>query len=199
MKDTLEAMEAALEALTCHETYFKHPAGDRAHKAIVMLRTAIAATADAQPAVSPCPGLVKVFGCYDAAQIPLEVRGVYQIDGFTTGVYVQMPSSAAAPAPDMQPVADLRCAKWLDPECADAGACQSLRFKSASDGLAWALGANAQLVEALREAEEYIAQHSQANGYGLLDHDHDRYERLPLLERLSAALSAAEAAQKGTT
>ena len=54
---------------------------------------------------------------------------------------------------------------------------------------------NAQLVEALREAEEYIAQHSQANGYGLLDHDHDRYERLPLLERLSAALSAAEAAQ----
>lgn len=58
---------------------------------------------------------------------------------------------------------------------------------------------NAQLVEALREAEEYIAQHSQATGYGLLDHDHDRYERLPLLERLSAALSAAEAAQKGTT
>lgn len=58
---------------------------------------------------------------------------------------------------------------------------------------------NARLVEALREAEEYIAQHSQANGYGLRDHDHDRYERLPLLERLSAALSAAEAAQKGTT
>lgn len=43
-----EAMRAALEALTCHETYFKHPAGDRAHKAIVMLRTALAATHDAQ-------------------------------------------------------------------------------------------------------------------------------------------------------
>ena len=41
--------------------------------------------------------MVKVYGCYDAAQIPLEVRGVYQIDGFTTGVYVNMPSGACAP------------------------------------------------------------------------------------------------------
>jgi hypothetical protein len=37
---------------------------------------------------------------------------------------------------DAQPVtkpqvSDLRCAKWLDPECADAGACQSLKFKGA--------------------------------------------------------------------
>jgi hypothetical protein len=33
------------------------------------------------------------------------------------------------PAPST--VADLRCAKWLDPECADAGACQSFKFKAA--------------------------------------------------------------------
>lgn len=43
--------------------------------------------------------------------------------------------TAAPPAPAAQPsatgVADLRDAKWLDPECADRGACQSLRFKAA--------------------------------------------------------------------
>ena len=40
--------------------------------------------------------------------------------------------NAARAALAAQPVADLRCAKWLDPECADTGACQSLRFKSAA-------------------------------------------------------------------
>ena len=40
--------------------------------------------------------------------------------------------SAALAAPQGGPVADLRDAKWLDPECADAGACQSLRFKPAA-------------------------------------------------------------------
>lgn len=39
--------------------------------------------------------------------------------------------AAALAAGQAQPVADLRCAKWLDPECADAGACQSLKFKAA--------------------------------------------------------------------
>ncbi len=47
---------------------------------------------------------------------------------------------------------------------------------------------------ALVEAEEYIAQHSQANGIGLRDHDHDRYERFPLLEKLRAAIDAARKA-----
>lgn len=31
---------------------------------------------------------------------------------------------------EQEPVADLRRAFWLDPECADAGACQSLKFKA---------------------------------------------------------------------
>jgi hypothetical protein len=31
---------------------------------------------------------------------------------------------------EQEPVTDLRCAFWLDPECADAGACQSLKFKA---------------------------------------------------------------------
>jgi hypothetical protein len=55
----------------------------------------------AQPSVSAEPvapiATVKVFGCYGAAQVPLDVRGVYQLDGFTTGVYVDMPSGACAP------------------------------------------------------------------------------------------------------
>lgn len=43
------------------------------------------------------------------------------------------PSSKAELAlePQAEPVKDLRMAKWLDPKCADAGACQSLVFKSA--------------------------------------------------------------------
>jgi hypothetical protein len=31
---------------------------------------------------------------------------------------------------EQEPVTDLRCAFWLDPECADAGVCQSLKFKA---------------------------------------------------------------------
>ena len=41
-------------------------------------------------------------------------------------LYLRPPAPAAQPS-----VADLRDAKWLDPECADRGACQSLRFKVA--------------------------------------------------------------------
>jgi hypothetical protein len=37
---------------------------------------------------------------------------------------------AALAQQEQEPVADLRCAFWLDPECADAGACQSLKFKA---------------------------------------------------------------------
>jgi hypothetical protein len=48
---------------------------------------------------------------------------------------------AAAPAapPREQPTADLRDAKWLDPECADAGGCQSLKFKAqpTAEPVAW--------------------------------------------------------------
>lgn len=40
------------------------------------------------------------------------------------------PALTAAPSAQAE-IPDLRCAKWLDPECADAGACQSLKFKAA--------------------------------------------------------------------
>lgn len=45
-----------------------------------------------------------------------------------------------------------------------------------------------QLEADLRNAEEYIAGHSQADAFGRLDHDHDKYVRLPLLVELRAAL-----------
>lgn len=43
---------------------------------------------------------------------------------------------------------------------------------------------------ALQEAEEYIGSYAQANGAGLRDHDHDKYERRPLLVKLRAARAA---------
>lgn len=47
-------------------------------------------------------------------------------------IYGEVYEAMIAAAPTAQPsVADLRDAKWLDPECADRGACQSLRFKAA--------------------------------------------------------------------
>lgn len=45
-----------------------------------------------------------------------------------------MEAALAEPVQDEQTtIADLRCAKWLDPECADKGACQSLKFKRPAD------------------------------------------------------------------
>ncbi len=49
------------------------------------------------------------------------------------------PAAPSVPASHLQPVGDLRAAKWLDPECADAGACQSLRFKAPSAPVGWKL------------------------------------------------------------
>lgn len=175
-----EAMRAALEALGYRLSGDPDPHIPEA-RAIELLRTAIAATPDAQPvAWQMRNNLGGQWSAWTQCE-PLDPSEPREALIGGRVVYQWRPVYVAPLAPATPPSTALEY------------------ITGYSDGPAWARGVNAQVVEALRAAEEYIAQHSQANGYGLLDHDHDRYERLPLLERLSAAISAAEAAQKGTT
>lgn len=99
-------------------------------------------------------------------------------------------SGAAPPAPqpaeaqpaERRPYGDLRHAKWLDPECYGAGACQSLRFKAAQP--AEPVAQPTELLNALR-AISLCSKNSMSS-----KEDCGRIAR--------AALSAYERARSGT-
>jgi len=57
------------------------------------------------------------------------------------------------------------------------------------------IAAAPDLLDALRSAEEYIAMHSQADGMGNRDYDHDIYERHPLLIKLRNTIANATGEQ----
>lgn len=56
------------------------------------------------------------------------------------------------------------------------------------------IAAAPDLLAALIEAEEYINRNPQAMANGMLDHDHNKYERYPLLDKLRDVIAKAGAA-----
>ena len=105
-----------------------------------------------QPAQEPVAWRVQVDGLWFHAR---DREGLIQALGVKLGIsehgltpeplYATPTQTAPTPADsERKPFGDLRNAKWLDPECYSAGACQSLKFKAAP--------AVAELVEALDRA-----------------------------------------------
>lgn len=86
------------------------------------------------------------------------------------------------------------CGPWIscDPECPVHGQ----RAVEERDSTERRLAAAEQMAQALRDAEEYINTYTQPGDYGVgVNSDHDKYERLPLLNGLRAARAAWEAAK----
>jgi hypothetical protein len=67
------------------------------------------------------------FGKRNAEAEAAACNSLYPIDVRPLYTY---PPRRETEQQEQEPVTDLRCAFWLDPECADAGACQSLKFKA---------------------------------------------------------------------
>lgn len=85
-----------------------------------------------QPDTAPWPTIESFSG----GASPEGLCGTLQVklgDGPELTAFVRaQPEQQAEPKPsDRRPYGDLRNAKWLDPECYGAGACQSLKFKAA--------------------------------------------------------------------
>ena len=60
-----------------------------------------------------------------------DTRRAMSLDGWLFEPLYRAAPPQPVPLPsDRQPFGDLRNAKWLDPECYGAGACQSLKFKA---------------------------------------------------------------------
>lgn len=65
---------------------------------------------------------------------------------------------------DRRPYGDLRNAKWLDPECYGAGACQSLKFKARYKNVD-ITSVLQKALDALEENNQFHIDHDDHSGY----------------------------------